>query len=114
MSFFLKRIIRSGSSFHTDAVRLDLKGLLGFRRGYQRAAHDDGRADVQMRNLREVIQRVVVHHLKGGKAGAVCLSRYFSLSLKMSFTVIKSMILSPYFVIMPDPAGFVMLRRLPV
>ena len=50
---------------------LNLKGLLGVRGENQRAANDQGGADVDFGNLLEIFQGVVIHHLHGGEISTV-------------------------------------------
>ena len=60
-----------GGALDRNLGGLDLERLLGVRRQHEGAAHDDGRADVELRDLGEVRQLGGVDDLDGVKIGAV-------------------------------------------
>ena len=67
----LEGVVAGGGAFHRDLLGLNLKGLLGVRGENQRAANDQGGADVDFGNLLEIFQGVVIHHLHGGEISTV-------------------------------------------
>ena len=67
----LEGIVAGGGAFHGNALGLNLKGLLGVRGENQRAANNQGCADVDFGNLLEIFQGVVIHHLHGGEISTV-------------------------------------------
>ena len=71
MALLLQRIIRRGSPFHRDGVRLDFKRLLCLRRRDQSSLHGERCADIESGNLREIRHGVMIDHLNGLEAGAV-------------------------------------------
>ena len=67
----LEGIVAGGRAFHRDLLGLNLKGLFGVRGENQRAANDQGGADVDFGNFLKIFQGVVIHHLHGGEISTV-------------------------------------------
>ena len=67
----LQGVVAGGGAFHGNALGLNLKGLLGVRGENQRAANDQGGADVDFGNFLKIFQSVVIHHLHGGEISTV-------------------------------------------
>ena len=72
VTLLLQRIIGCGSAFQLDLLHLHLQRLLGIRRKDDLSGGDDGRADVHLGDLREVLQVLAVDQLQILEAGAVC------------------------------------------
>ena len=71
MALLLQGILRGGSALHRNAVRLDLKGLLGLGGFHQGTGDDQRRADICFGDLLEIVHIVVVYHLDGIKESTV-------------------------------------------
>ena len=71
VALLLQGIVRGRGALHGDLCGLDLKGLLGLRRGHKGSLYNDGGSHAKLGYLGEVRQGVVVNHLHGLKIGSV-------------------------------------------
>ena len=71
VTFFLKWVIRCGSSFYHNFVCLDLKWLFCFRCRDQRTGNDNGCSYIQFGNLCKVFHFIVVYDLQCLKESTV-------------------------------------------
>ena len=71
MSLLLKWIIRCGSSLYRYLCCLDLKRLLRLRGSYQCSLDNDGRSNIQLGNLCEILHVIVIYDLKSFKKASI-------------------------------------------
>ena len=71
MALLLDRVIRTGRTFHEDAVCLNLERLLRIRSRDECAGNDDRRADIQLADLLEIGEFITENDLQSVVVGSV-------------------------------------------
>ena len=71
VALFLERVIRTGRTFHRNAISLNFERLLGLGSGNERAFHDEGRAYIHMGDFSKIIHCVVIDNLHRCKESSI-------------------------------------------